>query len=121
LAQKRKNQVRTGKNTKLNKQLAAMFWLNWRKYGSLWYSLSCAHINSLLFEIKCQHIWAMNNVTHQYNFLLKIKFYGNFMLSYSKTFWIRGSPKFFFYDLWSALAAMLLPLQSAAILRNTIL
>ena len=31
-------QVRMGKNTKVNKQLAGMFWLNWRKHGSVWYS-----------------------------------------------------------------------------------
>ena len=34
-------QVNSGKNTKVNKQLVAMFWLNWRKYWSLLYSLSC--------------------------------------------------------------------------------
>ena len=33
--------VNSGKNTKVDKQLAAMFYLNWRKYGSIWYSLSC--------------------------------------------------------------------------------
>ena len=43
-----------GKNTKVNKQLAAMFWLNWRKYGSVWYSLSCTKTQQivLLLETK---------------------------------------------------------------------
>ena len=32
--------VRTGKNTKVNKQLVAMFWLDLRKYGSVSYSFT---------------------------------------------------------------------------------
>ena len=39
-----KKQVHSGKigeNTKVNKQLVAMFWLNWRNYGSVSYPLSC--------------------------------------------------------------------------------
>ena len=35
LAQNRLIQVRTGKNTKENKQSLVMFWLNWWKYGSV--------------------------------------------------------------------------------------
>jgi hypothetical protein len=31
----------TGENTKVNKQSVAMFWLNWGKYGSVSYSISC--------------------------------------------------------------------------------
>ena len=34
-------QVNSGKNTEVNKQLLVIFWLNWRKYGSVSYSLSC--------------------------------------------------------------------------------
>ena len=43
-----------GKNTKGNKQLDAMFWLNRRNYGPVWYSLSCTKTQQivLLLETK---------------------------------------------------------------------
>ena len=44
-------QVNSGKNTKANTQLFAMFWLNWRKYGSVWYSLSCTYDIFVLYSI----------------------------------------------------------------------
>ena len=34
-------QVRTGRNTKINKQSEVKFWLNWIKCGSVSYSFSC--------------------------------------------------------------------------------
>ena len=43
-------QVNSGKNTKVNKQSLAMFWLNWRKYGFVSYSLSCTNKHNFHFK-----------------------------------------------------------------------
>ena len=39
-------QVRTGKNTQINKQPDVKFWLILRKYGSVLYSFSCTKVQT---------------------------------------------------------------------------
>ena len=41
-------------NTKVNKQLVVMFWLHWRKYGSVSYSFSCKTSD---YQIETKKIW----------------------------------------------------------------
>ena len=50
--------VKTGKNTKINKQSDVKFWLNCIKYGAVPYSLSCTpnhkYIRFLVYEYSNQ-------------------------------------------------------------------
>jgi hypothetical protein len=47
-----------GKNSKVNKQLVAMFWLNWRKCGSV------SYLFSLIIENELSEMIYMHDVTH---------------------------------------------------------
>ena len=70
-----------GKNTKVNKQSLAMFWLNWRKYGAVSYSFSCtlscteADFFFLFLQLKLQVFNISNDIWFTFDSYLSHSFY----------------------------------------------